>query len=605
MKVALVQCPLWSVTQPPPGLAYVAASLKEAGIKVEVHDLEAELFNRVDARYRPHFAPDAGFREIYDELGMEALLEEWADRVAGSGAGIVGLSIFYSTEDISLDFARRLKERDAGIAVVLGGPSCDRRVHGLRFIENPHVDAVVTGEGERTVVELVQSYDPQKGLFARTLGAVVRGGDGRVLDGEDRPAERDLDGIPFPDYSHFDLGSYARPGSLPLLTSRGCPNRCKFCSDRGFWRKYRTRSAGNVFAEIKRYHDEMGVRRFYWVDSLINGDMRKLESLLDLILDAGLSIRWYGFASIRKEMTAGMLAKMARAGCMLLQYGIESGSAKVRGDMGKSPDIGLVERVVRDTRRAGIRVQGLFIVGYPTETNRDFLETLRFIWRNRKHIDYLVRPTCPYVCLPNSILYEERDAWGILLEEDKYAEWTSRDGGNTYGKRKRRLALFRWFSRAVGIPPEIGPDVFSEIGRDASPPGSVDDVAVPEESRRARVLAIEGPSALARRSRGRYAVRIANAGGATFHERMRSGVNPVGLGYHWLDRTGTVRVFDDGGRAYLERALSPGQETTLEIEVKPPPVKGVYLLRFEVVQDGVAWFETEQSEGPGLEVRVS
>jgi radical SAM superfamily enzyme YgiQ (UPF0313 family) len=602
MNVALVQCPLWSVTEPPLGLAYVAAALREAGIAVAIHDLEIELFNRVDPSKRPLFAPDTGARKLLGDAEMEALLGEWADRVVATGARIVGLSIFYSTEETSLDLARRIKARDARVRIVLGGPSCDRHVHGPRLVALPEVDAVVLGEGERTVVELVKNFDEATGRFGDTPGALTKDSSGNVVDGGDRPIERDLDSIAFPDFSPFDLSQYARPGSLALLTSRGCPNRCKFCSERGFWKKFRTRSPENVFAEIKHHHDTLGVRRFYWVDSLINGDVRKLDRLLDLILADGLKIRWYGMAMVRREMTGDLLAKMARAGCVLLQYGIESGSSRVRREMGKTSDIGLVERVVRDTHRAGIRVHGLFIVGYPTEKFSDFLATLRFIRRNRDAITYLVRPTCPYVCLPNSILFEEKDAWGIRVDGEHYAEWTSQDGRNTFAARKRRLAAFHWVARRLKIPQEFGPEIFEDPAPKAK---RTDAPPIPETHRRVRFLAVAGPSSLSGKTPARFAVTFANAGDATFPAWREAGARPVGLGYHWIDAGGKVAVFDDQVRAYLDAPVAPGGEAALTIDVAPPAKPGAHVLRFQVVQDGVAWFESDPQGAAEVRVEVT
>lgn len=603
VKVALVQCPLWAVTEPPPGLAYLAAALKDASVDVEIHDIEIEFFNEVDPVYRPLFAPDAGLQDVLGELGLDEFLEKWAKRIVAGGAGIVGLSIFFSTQEASLDLARRIKRLAPKVKIVLGGPSCDRFVHGLKLIEDPSVDAVVTGEGEQTMPELVSNLDESSGLFAKTLGALIKGAAGEVLDGDDRPVTQDLNTISFPDFTAFDLDRYARPGSLPLLTSRGCPNRCKFCSDRGFWRKYRARSAENIFTELKKQHDELGVHRFYWVDSLINGRMKELDRLLDLILENDLKLQWYGFASIRKSMTAEYLEKMARAGCVLLQYGIETGSGRVRDSMGKSSNIGLVQRVVRDTHRAGIRVQGLFIVGYPTEKTRDFLATLFFIWRNRKYIDYLVRPTCPYVCLPGSILFEERNQWGIMVDGDRYAEWTCTDPGNTYDKRKRRLALFHKFVRWIGIGPQIGLDVFSEVGT-AGNGEEPDQEQLAAEDFPVIIDSMEGPARLVSGVKAKYTLRLVNKGRAVFRKLSQAGNHPVGIGYHWLDHSGQVIVFDDGARVYLNDSLDPGGEILLELEVSPPADTGDYRLRFEAVQDGVVWLKSRQAEAAEMTVVV-
>jgi len=597
MKVALVQCPLWGINQPPPGLAYLSAALRAAGHEVEVFHFELELFHSVDPALRKHFQSDMGYDQVYSLLGIEGFLDRWAERVVESGARMVGVSMFYMTEYVSLQLVSKIKELNPMIAVVLGGPSCDRGVHGPSFIQREDVDAVTVGEGEWTVVEIADALEAD-GALVRPIPGVLARIDGSVVDGGDRPLIEPVDEIAFPDYADFDLTRYARPNTLALFTSRGCPNRCKFCSERKFWRKYRARSAENVFEEI-RGHYENGVRRFYLVDSLINGNMRQLEELMDRIIESNMEIRWYGMAMLRKEMTRELLEKMARAGCLLLQYGIESGSRRVRKDMGKRESVDLVHRILRDTHGAGIRIQGLFIVGYPTERYRHFLATLWFIYRNSRFFDYVVRPTCPYVCLPNSTLFEERDSYGIVLSEPDYSGWTSMDGCNTLERRTRRLDLYKKFVKRLNIPSDIGPEIFGfEVEK------SKRGVSLEESDRKVDIVDVQGPGRMDRKGEARFAVRLRNQGGSALYGWGEYDGNPVGLGYHWLDGSGNVLVFDDSSRTYLETEVDPGETADLEILVKAPRKAGEYILEMALVQDGVDWFRTIRPEAARREVSV-
>ncbi|MBI5527539.1 MAG: radical SAM protein, partial [Deltaproteobacteria bacterium] len=392
MRVALVFCPFGSVEQPPTGITCVAAALASVHA-VDCFDLNIE-FHAYCVEHRIGLFAKRIF-EGEDVLalkdlaleghGIPAFLDGWADQLAGYD--VVGFSLYNATYNFSKTLMRRIKVRNPKSVVICGGPFCELNCFGKEISRLPLdpqapgspllVDGTVLGEGEIT--------------FRKVLDAMAAGGDWRAIPnvltidrGElhvnDGYELCNLNGLPFPDYSRYPLSKYSQ-SIIPVVGSRGCINRCCYCGEQPYWKKYRFRSAENICAEIDHHIRTTGLslRHFHLCDSLINGNMKELERLLDLIIEKNLGIIWYGMAAIRKEMTFEVLDKMKRAGCLQLNYGIESGSAKVLRDMRRRLTPDLAARVLADTKRAGIRAGACWIVGFPTETEEDFALTLRFL----------------------------------------------------------------------------------------------------------------------------------------------------------------------------------------------------------------------------------
>ncbi|MDP8256856.1 MAG: radical SAM protein [Candidatus Alcyoniella australis] len=601
VQVALVQCPFWTVEDPPLGMAYLVAALRNAEIEVAAFDFGVELHNELPPEMRPYFHADRGLDRDRGSIGIDEMIQQkiegWAQRVLSSGARIVGLSIFFTTEEVSFKLARAIRRRDPQIAIVFGGPSCNRNVHAQRFIQSDVPDAVVVGEGERTAVELVRSL-LETGRFEPVPGALVRR-DGEVLDGGDRPLIEPVDQIAFPEFADLLPLGYARGDVLSVTSSRGCPNHCKYCSERGFWQRYRCRSGENLFEEIKLHAQRFGIYKFNMVDSILNADVRKLERFCDLVIESGIPIRWYGMAMPHRQMTPELLRKMRAAGCTMLQYGIESLSPSVRKSMGKSDDIAMVERVLRDTNAAGIRIHGLMIIGFPGERRRDLWRTMWGIVRLRKVLDYVVRPTCPCVLLPNSPIYEEREQLGIKLEDELYAQWETDDPPSNFASRSRDLDRFKRLLERLKIPGELGSEIF-----EPAPVAWASRERLDETQRRVRITDVSGPASLANGQSRTYRVSLQNPSERYWAGRALASGTPIGLAYHWRERDGSVAVFDDSQRAYLERTLPPGGVLDLEIEVAAPKRSGAMLLEFTLVQDNVGWFEPENPQAASIEVHL-
>jgi hypothetical protein len=213
-------------------------------------------------------------------------------------------------------------------------------------------------------------------------------------------------------------------------------------------------SGKRIFEEIayqmKRFP---GVNYFYFIGSLLNGNLGELSQFCDLLILSGLEITWSGQAIIRPEMDKELLEKMRKAGCEWLGYGVESGSQKVIDKMNKRFLITDAEKVLKDTHQAGISTQANFMFGIPTETEDDFRQTLDFLKRNRENIDSVLASQSFCVIDRGTYLYTHAQDFGIK-NSDQHLYWET--SGNNYAERFSRYEEFCRLALALGLPETSG-----------------------------------------------------------------------------------------------------------------------------------------------------
>lgn len=402
---------------PPLGLAYVAAGLREAGHEVSL--LDCTFLAREDA-----FA-----------------------RAIAARADMVGVYSMVTMRDESLEFARRLRGRTD--LLVAGGPlpSCDPET----FVDS--FDVVVRGEGERAAVEILEAANAGRtpwrggserhGECAQNLASTrpeapsppLPGlsfwhpsdskGSGELISSPTRPLVSELDRVPFPARDLFDHRRYLAhwrrrfgTATTTVMTTRGCPFHCEFCSNAVFGTSYRAHSAERVVDEVE---DALsyGYGRIHFADDVFTLDGGRLLAICDEIRRRGLRFQWECLG--RVDSIDHQLARAMRdAGCDRIFFGIESGSDEVLRLMRKRISLEAAARAVATARAAGLKVGAFFILCYPGETDETVLATLRFA--TRLPLDYLSF-TMPYP-LPHTALYER-------VEKEHVREW-----------RQPRSALF-------------------------------------------------------------------------------------------------------------------------------------------------------------------
>lgn len=380
MKVSLVLLPSWRRDTPSLGIAYLSSHLIEAGHTVFRHEFNLSVVSPDWVNYFKEINLNWPLRKnlfdgIYDSThSSHSKLNKYADYCANiilrNNSDVVGFSTYDCNANINLVVAKRIKELNHKTIIVFGGPDTSLKGHKARYLNTGFVDYVMQGEGERS--------------FPRLLDCICND---IPFENKDWVPEPNIDSFEFPIFRQTDILKSNRSFILPLTTNRGCVGNCDFCYQTRIWKCFRQRSPKNVIDEIKYQLDTHNIHCFNFNDSSINSDFIFLREFSKQLLIENLDIKWGGNANIRSSLSPSVLKTMFDSGCRYLYYGVESGSNNVLAAMKKGTTVDLIERVLKDTHDSGIWVHIYIMVGYPAETEEDFIETLKFVARNLKYID--------------------------------------------------------------------------------------------------------------------------------------------------------------------------------------------------------------------------
>lgn len=271
--------------------------------------------------------------------------------------------------------------RDRGIPLLLGGPYFACEEVAREWIDTPGLAALVGGEVEPHLCELVRRVVRRESA-ADLPGVWSRDGEALSLNA---PPLTNLDNLPFPDYSQFPWSRYPN-AMVPIITGRGCGwGVCTFCSDitSTAGRTFRSRSAGNVMAEIALQNKRHNARLFVFTDLKLNSNLEVWRTLCSQFQETVPGARWIGAVHVGSRgengLTAAELLEAGKAGMVRLTTGFESGSQRLLNRMAKGVDLKLTSRFMRDANDAGISVRMTMITGFPSEVTADIDETTAFL----------------------------------------------------------------------------------------------------------------------------------------------------------------------------------------------------------------------------------
>ena len=326
---------------------------------------------------------------------------------------ILGISVMTHNRHESLRLAELAKTLNPDCFVVFGGPHATHRYR--QILESySAVDTVVLGEGEETLRELAVCLDRGvRGDFHGINGIAFRDGDRVVVTGPRSPVT-DLDLLPPPREGFVGgINIDLRRQVEFLITSRGCPAACTFCSSPNFWgRSLRFHSPRAMVDEIRTIRDRYGLIYFSIRDDTFTADRKRVMEFCRLLLEDRLFILW----NCQSRVTAvdeEMLLWMRRAGCECIQYGVESGSPTLLAILGKRITPGQIIQAAEITRKIGIRLSVYLMTGVPGETELELKETLRLL-EAVKADDGQVSPLAYY---PGTALHVEAVRRGELRED--------------------------------------------------------------------------------------------------------------------------------------------------------------------------------------------
>ena len=311
--------------------------------------------------------------------------------------------------------------RSCGAKLIAGGP------HATLLPAEPldnGFDAVAVGEGEPTVVEAVEAMLGRTSM-ASVKGLVYRDGEGRVQQNEPRPYIADLDSLPAPARHLVSAADYGPADNADLhahiFTSRGCPGRCAYCAGALFGKHFRFRSADCVVDEMIALHRDYGTRHFYFVDDAMTMDRPRVERICQRLIDEQRGFTWNMMTRI-DAVDEQLLALAAQAGCMQIDYGVESGNPETLKRIHKPHTAEMVRRIIPLTCRYGIRPVGFFILGFPWEDPPATDVTLQMMHDLSPYIVFQPAIASVLVPFPGTELYDRyKDEYGL----ERW--WTSDD----------------------------------------------------------------------------------------------------------------------------------------------------------------------------------
>lgn len=456
MSITLVASPRTANHMPSPALAALKPCIENAGFKCKTIDLNIELFTDLKNNYKQFKEIDSYFQTdlrylSQNQLDLSPLLEQknilsddaltlykqhldnWSDYILSLGSKWIGVSILSVNSILyTIDLCETLKKK-SNCKILLGGPGVSTfgisgaSNFGEFMIATNLSDAYISGEGEHSIVALLkgEKYNNYQQI-------------------------NNLDELPNPDYSDFNFKKYTNKNQAVAITgSRGCVRNCTFCDIKSAWKQYRYRSGTSLAKEIASHYKNFGSTEFYFTDSLINGSLKAFEEFLDSMIEAkqqGIisdQVVWSGQFICRPthQFTEEWFEKMKIAGAKQLHIGIESGSEAVMHDMGKKLSNDDIDFTIRMLTKYKIQCDMLMIVGYPTETEEDFNDTLSLLNRlspyNEQGTISGVNLGKTMVVLPGSPIGENLSHWGI--EYDKNNNWVSTKNPTlTFKERVRR-----------------------------------------------------------------------------------------------------------------------------------------------------------------------
>ncbi|MFA6332542.1 MAG: radical SAM protein [Methanoregula sp.] len=415
---------------PPLNLMYLAGAVEQAGFFPDI--IDANLLN----------APPDKITEIISRLRPD----------------LAGLTATTATISKAFQYIKKIRDAVPECFIFIGGPHVTF-LPTETLAECRELDAVVIGEGEETVVDLVKSFSTTDPHWPDTIrGIAYRRKDGdreRIMVTPARPLIQNLDAIAFPARHLVPFNEYKllnRNAAIGfMITSRGCTFACNYCSSSYMMGgKFRARSPKNVVDEVEELAVAYHVDTIEFLDDNFMLDRPRALNIAREIRSRGLDVSFVASSRVN-EVNHDVLSELKQAGLSTIYYGVESGSPRTLELMNKRITLSMAEDAVRTAKDCGISVLTSFILGYPGETYEDMNATIRFaIHLDPDYAQFTI--LTPY---PGTPIFQELKEKNLLATDDwdRYTVMEPVIRYESYGltskqvSRKLREAYLRFYLR--------------------------------------------------------------------------------------------------------------------------------------------------------------
>jgi len=437
IDIVIISVPGVMRKSPQAAPALLKGSVEAAGFTCKTIDFNIKFYEEVK---------ESAALETFFSTGLNAeeqdqasdLVESWTRDILKLDPKFIGISVFtYQNRIATKLFCQHIRKL-SNVKIILGGQGLsDGGILGVsgfgkQLYNEKLIDFWIRSEGEISLVELLKNNVEYPGINSDTFSQI-----------------KDLDSIPFPNYDDYDLESYNRK-SLPITGSRGCVRACSFCDIHDHW-DYRYRTGQNMADEILYLNEKYAVNEFNFSDSLVNGSLKEFRKFIKIVADHNKTLStpltWTSQFIVRpkSQVNEEYWQHISESGGNRLAIGVETGSDKVRLHMNKKFNNEDLEYTMTMLEKYNITCSFLMIVGYPTETDADFQETLDMFSRY-KHLTHIITDInigSTLGILPGTPLHNNAKAYNIEVDkyENNWVAWDNKD--LTLEKRIQRRNILK------------------------------------------------------------------------------------------------------------------------------------------------------------------
>lgn len=419
----------------PLGLGYLAAVLSMEGYDARIYNGEIPADGECSALTSNTFSLLETHQKFIEALKSDDhhVWKEINEVLESYQPDVIGLSVMTPFYGSAKKITSICKRHNPKCVVVWGGVHPTIQPQEVLETEK-EVDVLVRGEGEITLMELVQALDKGDGDFKRINGLSFRH-NGQIIHNESRELIKDIDELPIPARDVLingdNLNSY---DSLmlfkDLMGSRGCPYNCAYCSSCQFWgRKVRARSVGSIINEIKYLKDNFNVSNlFFWDDSFTLKRKWAIE-LCEAMISQKFKISWW--CNTRADLiNADILKMMKKAGCLSVSIGVESGSENTLSYLNRRLTVEDIRKASDMLARIGIQWDAYFMIGFPKETVDDIQKTKDLI----KSLSAERATLSIFTPYPGTYLFNLCNELGLIPEKPDWTNFSHQSPENHFVK---------------------------------------------------------------------------------------------------------------------------------------------------------------------------
>jgi radical SAM superfamily enzyme YgiQ (UPF0313 family) len=399
----------------------------------KLRNLNAPMYPPLGLLYLGRYLEDAGHKVEIIHYFLEENIEEYLKKSLPS-IDVVGINVTSSTYEDVANISKKIREIAPSIPIIIGGPHCTFHPK-ISLNEIPSADICVEGEADFVINDIVKSIEGNGKKLSDIAGVYYRDGN-EIKGGKPPHIIKDLDALPHParhliekyDYGRLDNTVFFKQKLASMITSRGCPFKCRFCSRNALvYKTYRQRSAESVINEILEISDKY--KSLAFVDDNFLADKKRAHKIMDNLIKNGNSLELLVIGARVDSAEKELYQKMKKAGVRYVSYGIESGNQDTLDFYKKNTTLDQIRKAVQLSNQMNFLIRGNFILGAQMETKEHIENTIKFACSLPIDIAYFM----PLAYMYGSDLWDDAFEKGLIKREDEY---------HIYSEENRKLGNF-------------------------------------------------------------------------------------------------------------------------------------------------------------------